>query len=478
MEEESVSQNIFDEESKKQENQKLKVDNSTLSNNNSESELFNSIFNSIFNKIDNMINMLKTFSKTLKSSVSEISNSKSTDYKTINENQANTNETHEEIKNEQNSSIDFKKITIEIANCNTEIDAYFDDIKKKIERIKLLSSLKEISIKDKKENAKSSSLSYKISSAKSTYNINGSFKDDINNFIGIYEEELKNKSESGKKTKLSLNEINNFNSYDELSHKIPLIGEMNNFIHKELNDSRFEKEKNSKQKSNINISDFSGKTLFEMISEIFKVDKYTLAYQLLMLLDQIYLYYEVYKAEVFKNFNSKIKKIYDSKYDDDSLLVFITKIFGKKNIITYFTMNNKDINNVQIIFLKGKYKYIDNYFHFTDGELYSYGNFQLPNSDRKYPYEFMRIANNSRMYTKIENDYIYIIFYAEEKIILIAKIRNNFLKNPILTLNAKKEVIEEFFRNNSEDKVSELFNKYETKEFKFNEIILDDIPEE
>ena len=39
-----------------------------------------------------------------------------------------------------------------------------------------------------------------------------------------------------------------------------------------------------------------------MISEIFKVDKYTLAYQLLMLLDQIYKYYEVYKAEIFKNF--------------------------------------------------------------------------------------------------------------------------------------------------------------------------------
>ena len=49
-------------------------------------------------------------------------------------------------------------------------------------------------------------------------------------------------------------------------------------------------------------------------------------------------------------------------------------------------MNNKDINNVQIIFLKGKYKYDDNNFHFNDGEFYSYGSFQLPNSDRKYPY--------------------------------------------------------------------------------------------
>ena len=175
MEDESLSQKFFGDTNLPNENQK----ENNLSFNNNNSELFNSIFNSIFNKIENMINTLGAFSKTLKSSMSEISNSKSTDYKTINENQKNTNETHEEIKNEQNSSIDFKKISIEIANCNTEIDTYFDDIKKKVERLKLLSSLEEISIKDKKENTKSKSLSYKISSAKSTYNINGSFKDDI-----------------------------------------------------------------------------------------------------------------------------------------------------------------------------------------------------------------------------------------------------------------------------------------------------------
>ena len=290
------------------------------------------------------------------------------------------------------------------------------------------------------------------------------------------EKGLKDKHELDKKSKLSLNEIKDLISHKGLNKKTPIIEEMNKFIQKQLIDSQIEQEKlKTKQGENKNeIIIKVDKTLIDVISEIFNIEKFELAYDLLVNLE-LYELTEEYQAEIFKNFNSKIKKTYDSKKDGDKLLILMTKIFGKKNIITYHSLNNDSENYVQIAFLKGKFEFINNNFNFNDAELYTYGNYHR--IDRETSFLFFK-KQNSRIYAKIENDCIYIIFYEQDIRLFIAKIRNNFMKYPVLVLPGNENFIEEFFENNSENKVSELFKKYRAYEINFNEIVVYELLEE
>lgn len=80
---------------------------------------------------------------------------------------------------------------------------------------------------------------------------------------------------------------------------------------------------------------------------------------------------------------------------------------------------------------------------------------------------------NTRLYLKFEIDCIYIIFYEQNNIRCVSKIRDNFINNSILYIIDYD--IDEFFKNNSEDKVSELFDKkdeYNIEELEVDELVI------
>lgn len=263
-----------------------------------------------------------------------------------------------------------------------------------------------------------------------------------------------------------------------LCEKVTALEEKTKHLEEEITNLKKENEKlKSQQNSNTNIVPVTqgDKILFEVMSDIFYVSKYKLSKDFSRHIEQFGLS-EDYQKELFNKFNSKIRKIYDVKTDGDTLIGFMTKVFGKKNIVTFHSLSvNNEIINVQIAFLYGKFEFVNNYFNFNNTELYTYGDYQ--NVDGDYAYTSFR-AQNSKLYAKIEFDCIYIIFYEQGSINFIAKIRDNFVNNPVLFIDEDKTKLEEFFENNSEDKVAELFNEYQPRELNVTDLMIYEIPEE
>ena len=127
------------------------------------------------------------------------------------------------------------------------------------------------------------------------------------------------------------------------------------------------------------------------MSEIFYVSKYKLSKDLLKHLDQFGLTDE-YRRELFYRFNSKTKKIYDFKIDGDTLICFMTKVLGKKNIVTFHSLKIDDeYINVQIAFLNEKFEFQNNYYNFDNTKLYTYDDYE--NVDGDYSYTSFRSQN-------------------------------------------------------------------------------------
>ena len=202
--------------------------------------------------------------------------------------------------------------------------------------------------------------------------------------------------------------------------------------------------------------------LFDFMSEKFCVSRYQLGKDFIRHL-QDFGTSDEYRKELYNKFNSKIKKIYDVKTDGDTLIGFMTKVFGKKNIITFHSLSdeNEGYVNTQLAYLNGKFDFKNNYFNFDNTELYTYGDYQTV--DNGYCYTSFK-QQNSKLYAKIEFDCIYIIFYEHGDINFIAKIRENFANNPVLYIDEGKSKLDEFFENNPEEKVVELFNDCQTRE--------------
>ena len=439
---ESVSQNFYSEHlDKSQPNKKPKED---IDSNDSKS--INLTSRSLSNIIEEMINKLLEFSEALKSEI-----------------ETNLNETVEEIKDEENSKI--KKIYSVINNYNIEINECFSDIKNKFKGIESLHSTEEINIKDKNQSFKSN-ITNKISSIGSNHidNINNeskSFVENINTINEIHEEGTKNKNILDKNTLLFIKEKNIF-----------LLEEIKKFLDNE-NEKEKLKSQNSSNTSNSGSTNETvikeDKTIFEVISELFKAKKYELAKELLKYLDNFGIT-EEYQGEIFHNFNSKIKKLYDSKKDGDNLLILMPKALGKKNLVTFFSVSFKDETITQLAFFKGKLDLIDNNFSFNNSELIIYGDYR--DIDKNNSFTYFK-SQNSRIYIKIDIDNIYIIFYQQENISFVAKIKNNFIQNPLEFLNEDEYILEDLIEKNSEDKVSELFNIIDkTVELKFNELVI------
>ena len=263
-------------------------------------------------------------------------------------------------------------------------------------------------------------------------------------------------------------------SLNEICDKITKLEEKNKHLEQEIENLKKENEK-LKAQQNAGPITKGDKILFDVMSEIFYVSKYKLSKEFVRHIEQFGLS-EDYQKELFRKFNSKIRKIYDVKTDGDTLVGFMTKVFGKKNIVTFHSLSiENEIINVQIAFLNGKFEFVNNYFNFNNTELYTYGDYQ--NVDGDYAYTSFR-SQNSKLYAKIEFDCIYIIFYEQGNINFIAKIRDNFVNNPVLFIDEDKSKLDEFFENNSEDKVAELFNQYEPRELNVTDLAIYEMPEE
>ena len=257
---------------------------------------------------------------------------------------------------------------------------------------------------------------------------------------------------------------------NEICEKITKLEEKNKHKEEEIENLKKENEKLKAQQSSAGPITKGDKILFDVMSEIFYVSKYKLSKEFVRHIEQFGLS-EDYQKELFNKFNSKIRKIYDVKTDGDTLVGFMTKVFGKKNIVTFHSLSiDNEIINVQIAFLHGKFEFVNNYFNFN-----TYGDYQ--NVDGDYAYTSFR-SQNSKLYAKIEFDCIYIIFYEQGSINFIAKIRDNFVNNPVLFIDEDKSKLEEFFENNSEDKVAELFNQYEPRELNVTDLAIYEMPEE
>ena len=158
------------------------------------------------------------------------------------------------------------------------------------------------------------------------------------------------------------------------------------------------------------------------------------------------------------------------KKDGDTLVAFMSKVFGKKNIASFHALHgNEKYLSVQLAYLNGKFEFINNFFNFDKTDLFTYGNYQV------YEGEFCFTsfkAQNSRLFVKIEFDCIFVIFYEGENVNFIIKIRDNFINNPILYVDEGSDKISEFFETHTEQQVGELFNISRTMEVNLTELLV------
>ena len=215
-------------------------------------------------------------------------------------------------------------------------------------------------------------------------------------------------------------------------------------------------------------------TLIEVVAKRFTRSKYQLLSDLATHLENFNLQDE-YLKEIMKQFQTKAKLIYDVKKDGDTLIGFMAKVFGRKNIATFHALREgQRYLNVQLAYLHGKLEFNNNYFNFEQNDLFTYGNYQ--EYDGNYCFTSFK-GQNSKLYVKIEFDCIYVIFYENDHINFVAKIRDNFVNNPVLYIDGYDNITT-FFDNNPEDKVGDLFNLYESKEVNLSELVIYQIGEE
>ena len=216
-------------------------------------------------------------------------------------------------------------------------------------------------------------------------------------------------------------------------------------------------------------------TLMDIISKKFTKSKYVLEKDLSSHLSDFGLK-DDFKNEITDKFESNAKVIYDVKKDGDTLVGFMAKVFGRKNIASFHALHGRDrYLSVQLAYLNGKIDFVNNYFNFDKTDLFTYGNYQAYDGD--FCFTSFK-AQNSKLYVKIEFDCLYVIFYEGDNINFIIKIRDNFINNPILYLDEGDEKISQFFENNSEDKVAELFNISRTIEVNLTELIIYQVGDE
>ena len=216
-------------------------------------------------------------------------------------------------------------------------------------------------------------------------------------------------------------------------------------------------------------------TLLDIMSKKFCKSKYVLGKDLSSHLTEFGLK-DDFKNEITNKFESKAKIIYDVKKDGDTLVTFMAKVFGKKNIASFHALHgNEKYLSVQLAYLNGKFEFLNNYFNFDQTDLFTYGNYQVYEGD--FCFTSFK-AQNSRLFVKIEFDCIFVIFYEGENINFIIKIRDNFVNNPILYVDEGSDKINQFFETHSPNQVGELFNTSRTTEVNLTELVVYQVGDE
>ena len=245
------------------------------------------------------------------------------------------------------------------------------------------------------------------------------------------------------------------------------IQEKNKKLEEEIKQLKLEN-----QKLNEQINKNESQCLIDIISKKFAKSKYSLTQGLSRHLKEFGLQDDFKKEITHKFDSSKAKVIYDVKKDGDTLVGFMTKVFGKKNIASFHVIGGDDnrFYSVQLAYLHGKLEFVNNYFNFEKNDLFTYGNYQAY-EDNEYCFTSFK-AQNSKLYAKIEFDCIYVIFYENDHINFIIKIRDNFVNNPVLILDEDEEKISEYFETHGQEMVGELFNASKSSEINLSELIV------
>lgn len=277
---------------------------------------------------------------------------------------------------------------------------------------------------------------------------------------------MKSSNNNQNEVKITLEKVKIKDSavFENLFNNLAIIQEKNKSLEEEI---KLLKSTNQKLSEMLNKN--QDDKLIDVIAKKFMKSKYTLSNDLSSHLKDFGLN-DDYKKEIINKFESKAKVIYDVKKDGDTIVSFMLKVFGKSNIAAFYALHDTErYINVQIGFLNGKLEIVNNYFDFEKNDLFTYGNYQTYEGD--YCFTSFK-AQNSRVYIKVEFECIYVIFYENENINFVAKIRDNFVNNPVLYLEGHDSKVTSFFEENPDDKVNELFNTVETSELNLTELII------
>ena len=206
--------------------------------------------------------------------------------------------------------------------------------------------------------------------------------------------------------------------------------------------------------------------------------------------------YDNYAKELINYYSAKTKIIFDTNEDDDSIINFMSKVYGKSNLACFYDFSfsgesdEEDeasggkkimvVNSKNFAFLNGKFEFINNNFDFNQNNIFLFGNYAQMEDD-EYEYESFE-KQNSSLLTKIKDNSIYALFYRDSKDIRLAlKIENNFMKNKILITqdyDFYESLKEEFEEKGNFEAIDEKFDNLDDSkkiEVNFKELIIYEI---
>lgn len=217
------------------------------------------------------------------------------------------------------------------------------------------------------------------------------------------------------------------------------------------------------------------KTLIDILENKFKISKIILLDELYEELEKFDLKSE-YLKEIGEKFQSKFKTIFNAKKDGDSLVGFMSKVFGKNNLAGYIAFYHEKNENFscrsfvgQLALLNGKFEFKNNYLTFNKNDVFSYGTY----ATLEPKFIFFRDAN-AKIFLKIKNNCVYLIIYQNDELKTCSiKISDHFLSNPIITnrltesYNDEENIIEKQFE---ERYYSNYLDKFYIKSLKIYQI--------
>ena len=212
---------------------------------------------------------------------------------------------------------------------------------------------------------------------------------------------------------------------------------------------------------------------------------------------------EDYKNELINYYTAKTKIIYDMNKDDDSIVNFMSKVYGKSNLACYYDFSftiefiqrddsedsedeangvkqTRLINSNNFAFLNGKFEFTNDNFDFAKNNIFIFGNHGRLNDE---DYHFVSFRQQySSLLTKIKDNAIYVLFHRDLKEIKYAiKIENNFKKNKILVAydyGFYESLVEEFEKDEHFEKFDEKLDNLDNSkkiEIKFKDLIIYEI---